>query len=140
MLKIVNNFFYFVDIEGSGSSAGFHQTDRPYYPTSPMEILLTTILCIISVIVLAYAFVVLYKCICSRNYAEWRASWRSEKSEAKEVPLLFEAVPVILDGHQQEVECVATDGFSIASSCLGGQLKVWDSTTGELVAHINRNK
>lgn len=91
-------------------------------------------------IVLAYALVVMYRCICSRNYAEWRASWKSEKSEEKEIPLLFEAVPVILDGHQQEVECIATDGFSIVSSCLGGQLKVWDSTTGVVLAHINRNK
>lgn len=124
-------------MEVSGSN--YHQSDRPFYPTSPMEIFLTTILCVISVLVLAYAFVVLYKCICSRNYAEWRASWTSEKTEEREIPLLLEAVPVVLEGHQQEIECVATDGFSIVSSCLGGQLKVWDSITGELLAHIDRH-
>lgn len=91
----------------------------------------------ISIIVLGYVFVVLYRTICSRNYAEWRASWFSEKSVESEVPVLLEAMPIVLDGHQQEVECLATDGFTVVSSCLGGHLKVWD-TSGGLVAHIDR--
>ncbi|KAJ8958883.1 hypothetical protein NQ318_019651 [Aromia moschata] len=115
------------------------QADQPFYPTSPMEILLTTILCLISVVVLAYAFVVLYRCVCSRNYAEWRASWFSEKAEEPaEDQVLLEAVPVVLEGHQQEIECISTDGANIVSACLGGQMKVWDTNTGELVAQIDR--
>lgn len=104
-----------------------------------MEILLVAILCFISVIVLTYMVVVLYKCICSRNYAEWRASWTKEKTEVTEIPVLLEAVPMVLSGHVQEVECIATDGSSIVSSCLGGQLKIWDSVTGELQSTIDRN-
>lgn len=103
-----------------------------------MEILLTTILCFISIVVLSYAFVVLYRCICSRNYAEWRASWFSDKTEENEVQVLLEAVPMILDGHPQEIECISTDGFTVASSCLGGQIKVWDTATGELIKSIDR--
>lgn len=85
-----------------------------------MEILLTTILCFISALVLAYTVVVLYRCICSRNYAEWRASWFAEKSdESGDDQVLLEALPVVLEGHQQEIECIATDGTNIVSACLG---------------------
>jgi len=50
----------------------------------------------------------------------------------------MEAVPLILDGHPQEVECLATDGSVVVSSCLGGQLRVWDSVSGESLAVVNR--
>lgn len=42
-----------------------------------MEIALSCILVGVSVFVLAYMTMVLYRCICSRNYAEWRSSWAS---------------------------------------------------------------
>lgn len=45
---------------------------------------------------------------------------------------------MVLDGHFQEVECVVTDGSSVVSSCLGGQLKVWDAVTGEQLSSIDR--
>ncbi|KAJ8926743.1 hypothetical protein NQ314_020860 [Rhamnusium bicolor] len=127
----------FSDTESAGST--IPQAEQPFYPTSPMEILLTTILCLISVLVLAYTFVVLYRCVCSRNYAEWRASWFNEKTEeSADDQVLLEAIPVALEGHQQEIECIATDGTNIVSACLGGQLKVWDNNTGELLAQIDR--
>lgn len=85
-----------------------------------MEIFLTTILCLISVVVLAYILVVIYRCVCSRNYAEWRASWNSDKiKDEKEEHFLLEAVPVVVEGHQQQIECLATDGKRIISACLG---------------------
>lgn len=128
----------FRDMDSSNNA--IPESERPFYPTSPMEILLTTILCIISVIVLAYILVVLYRTICSRNYAEWRASWfsgeRNEVESSDEV--LLEAVPIVLEGHQQEIECIASDGVSLVSACLGGQLKIWDNTTGQLLSCIDR--
>ncbi|CAG9814063.1 unnamed protein product [Phaedon cochleariae] len=130
-----------IDFSDSESAMGttVPQSEQPFYPTSPMEILLTTILCVISVVVLAYALVVLYRCVCSRNYAEWRASWSNERAEeSQDEQVLLEAVPVMLEGHQQEIECVTADGANIVSACLGGQLKVWDSNTGELISHIDR--
>ncbi|CAG9769082.1 unnamed protein product [Ceutorhynchus assimilis] len=115
------------------------QIEQPFYPRSPMEIMLLSILILISVIVMAYGFVVLYKCVCSRNYAEWRASWYPEKNEDPiEDQYMLEAVPVVLDGHSQEVECIATDGVHLASVCLGGRLKIWDNSTGELMTVIDR--
>ena len=40
----------------------------------------------------------------------------------------------------QEVECVVTDGPLVVSSCLGGVVRVWDSTSGENLTCINRKK
>ncbi|CAG9781801.1 unnamed protein product [Diatraea saccharalis] len=118
--------------------------ELPIYPTTPMEILLLAILCTISVAVIAYMMVVLYRCICSRHYAEWRASW-NEDDEYKRiiakqpaVQLVMEAVPVVVAGHVQEVECLVTDGEKIVSSCLQGTIKVWDSQNGEILTNIDR--
>ncbi|XP_015600062.1 sterol regulatory element-binding protein cleavage-activating protein isoform X2 [Cephus cinctus] len=117
---------------------GFN-TDAPFVPSSPMEIFFAALLCLVSVIVVAYTMVVLYRCICSRNYAEWRASWyQQEKSQDSVTQLVMEAVPLVLEGHTQEVECIATDGNTIASTCLAGHIRVWDSTSGEQLAHIDR--
>lgn len=132
---------YLSDLGGEDLKS-FQKSDRPIYPSTPMEIILTTILCLISVVVLAYIFVMLYKCICSRNYAEWRASWFDKKADDGNdtIPVLLEVMPMPIKGHDQEVECMASDGFAVASSCLNGQLKVWDVATGELLAVMDRVK
>lgn len=102
-------------------SRGFN-TDAPFVPSSPMEIFLTAVLCLISVVVVIYTMVVLYRCICSRNYAEWRASWHQQEKSQNSVPqFVFEALPLVLEGHTQEVECIVSDGNTIASSCLAGE-------------------
>jgi WD40 repeat protein len=121
---------------------GFN-TDTPFIPSSPMEIFLAAVLCLISVIVVVYTMVVLYRCICSRNYAEWRASWSSSQeknSHDSTTQLVLEAVPLVLEGHMQEVECITTDGNTVASSCLMGHIRVWDSLSGEQLAHIDRKR
>lgn len=125
----------------SRSEGRVFNTDTPFVPSSPMEIFLAAVLCLISVIVVAYTMVVLYRCICSRNYAEWRASWnKQEKTHDSVTQLVLEAVPLVLEGHIQEVECIATDGNTIASTCLAGHIRVWDSTSGEELAHIDRRQ
>ncbi|XP_043261017.1 sterol regulatory element-binding protein cleavage-activating protein [Colletes gigas] len=122
--------------EGRGFNA-----DAPFIPSSPMEIFLAAVLCLISVIVVAYTMVVLYRCICSRNYAEWRASWyQPEKAHDSTTHLVLEALPLVLEGHTQEVECIATDSNTIASTCLAGHIRVWDVTSGEQLAHIDRKQ
>ncbi|KAL0902641.1 hypothetical protein ABMA27_000465 [Loxostege sticticalis] len=119
-------------------------SDLPIYPTTPMEILLLAILCTISVAVIAYMMVVLYRCVCSRHYAEWRASWNEDDENRKilakqpAVQLVMEAVPLVVEGHVQEVECLVTDGERVVSSCLQGHIKVWDSQNGELATNIDR--
>lgn len=51
----------------------------------------------------------------------------------------MEAVPIVVKGHTQEIECLATNGDSVVSSCLQGQLKMWNPSSGELIANIDRH-
>jgi len=52
----------------------------------------------------------------------------------------MEALPIAIVGHTHLVECMSTDGNVIASSCLGGQVKIWDSISGEEIVEINRQR
>uniref|UniRef100_A0A336MGS4 Sterol regulatory element-binding protein cleavage-activating protein n=1 Tax=Culicoides sonorensis TaxID=179676 RepID=A0A336MGS4_CULSO len=111
----------------------------PLYPKTPMEIVLTTILVIVSIIVFSYSLIVIYRCVCTRNYAEWRSSWNeSEMPPEQSQDHILDAVPVQVNGHQSQIECVVTDGQLIGSSCLQGQLKIWDANNGELITQIDR--
>lgn len=118
--------------------------DLPLYPKTPMEIVLLAILCAVSVFVITYTMIVMYRCICSRNYAEWRSS-RWDDSEIMETMArsaneqqVLEAFPITVKGHKHNIECVVSDGNLIATSCLQNIIKIWSSTNGELVAEINR--
>lgn len=63
-----------VGITSAGGSV-----EVPFIPSSPMELFFTAVLCVVSIVVLAYTMVMLYRCVCSRNYAEWRASWACDR-------------------------------------------------------------
>ncbi|ODM95859.1 Sterol regulatory element-binding protein cleavage-activating protein [Orchesella cincta] len=118
-------------------------SDDPYVPSSPIELALTMLLAIPSVVFIAYLFVVLYKCVCSRNYAEWRESWMKGSPDSNQdhyTQVVFEALPLKLDGHRQEVECIGSDGNVIASVCLAGNLKIWNSSSGENITTVNRSR
>lgn len=112
----------------------------PLYPKSPMEILLAAVLCAISVFVLTYTMVVFYRCVCTKNYAEWRSSWQDTDSILLPRQRILEGVPIQVRGHTHRIECMVTDGTVVASSCLEGQVKMWDTINGELIATIDRNK
>lgn len=56
------------------------KSSEPFIPTSPSELILTAVLCLISILVLVYTLIMLYRCVCSRNYAEWRAGWSHDVS------------------------------------------------------------
>lgn len=125
---------------------------RAYYmPSTTAERVLAVILAIPSVVFLVYVLMVLYHLICSKNYAEWRSSWSSEgdSSQASDVgrsgndiftQFVVEALPVVLEGHPQEVECLATDGTFVVSTCLAGEIRVWDSMSGECLNVIDRKR
>nr|CAG4640765.1 EOG090X0439 [Eulimnadia texana] len=85
--------------------------------------------------------VVLYRCICSRHYAEWRSNWWSSGGVTPQEyysQVIAESMPLVLDGHRSPVECVATDGHVVSSVCLSGQLRVWDVQTGECISYVDR--
>ena len=83
-----------------------------------------------------YLMFVLYRCVCSRNYAEWRSSWGAAGrscSDGHQQDVVLEALPLRLAGHAQQVECLETDGRLVVSCCLAGQVRVWDALTGDCV-------
>lgn len=133
-------------------------SEIPLFPKSPMEIFFVITLCCISVLVLCYTMVVFYRCICTRNYAEWRSSWyesqrnpsyiqnnsanNNNQSNVNNISNneehVLEGIPSQIIGHKHRIECLATDGYHIISCCLKGQIKVWDARTGDNVTIINR--
>ncbi|XP_052246747.1 sterol regulatory element-binding protein cleavage-activating protein-like [Dreissena polymorpha] len=117
------------------------QLKHLYYPKSRLEFIVTVSLGFLSVICMTYFIMVLYRCMCSRKYSKWRASWNKVPKNTKGnsyFKQMKQAVPIILKGHLQEIECLTCDGSVIISSCLGGQLKVWDSITGECLHTMQR--
>lgn len=90
----------------------------------------------------------LYKCVCSRQYAEWRTSWtrpssRSDGASNGEHPenLITEAMPWKFNAHVEEIEFICTNGTDpIVASCdFGGDVRVWDILSGESYTFINRS-
>ncbi|XP_070211949.1 sterol regulatory element-binding protein cleavage-activating protein-like isoform X2 [Littorina saxatilis] len=117
---------------------------KAFYPKSQREFFITVCLCFLSVIVVSYFMVALYKCMCSRNYSRWRHSWarhyrQRQRNKGAYYKQIKESVPILLRGHSQEVECVAVDGQFVVSCCYGGQLRMWDSNTGECISTMQRH-
>ena len=55
----------------------------PFVPTSPGELFLAFIFATPSLLFIMYLFVMLYRCVCSKNYAEWRTSWTPDNSQKR---------------------------------------------------------
>ncbi|XP_055959285.1 sterol regulatory element-binding protein cleavage-activating protein [Patella vulgata] len=111
-----------------------------FIPKSEKEYIITVCFGILSVIVITYFMVVMYKCMCSRNYAKWRSSWAKVRRHHRKGVNRFikESIPLVLRGHNQDIECITTDGQLVISACLGGELRVWDSNSGECISTLNR--
>jgi len=84
-------------------------------PRTTMELVLTILLAIASVILAMNAVLTMYKCMCSRNYARWRSSWQRKRHVRRrhrggEVTGYYtefrETLPLVLSGHKQvNVKC-----------------------------------
>ena len=73
--------------------------------------------------------------------SEWRSSWGNPDFKTLNdayTQIVRESVPIELDGHKHQVECLSCDGNIIVSLCLGGSLNVWDSYTGEQISETSR--
>ena len=113
----------------------------PFVPTSPSELFLAFALCFPTMLFILYLVLVLYRCVCSRNYAEWRSSWGNPDFKTINdaySQIVRESVPIELDGHKHQIECLSCDGNIIVSICLGGSINVWDSYTGEQISETSR--
>jgi len=77
---------------------------RQFYPKSRFEFIVTVSLGFLSVICITYFIMVLYRCMCSKKYSKWRASWnRVPKNKGKHMyyKQIKEALPIVLRGHLQ---------------------------------------
>jgi len=80
-------------------------------PRSNMELVLTILLAIASVILAINGLLTIYKCMCSRNYARWRSSWQRRRHVHRRYhgdasgyyTELRETVPLVLSAHRQVV-------------------------------------
>ena len=61
--------------DSDNSEDSFSPELSPFVPASPGELFLAFIFILPSVTFILYLLVVFYRCVCSRNYAEWRTSW-----------------------------------------------------------------
>ncbi|TRY79121.1 hypothetical protein TCAL_05977 [Tigriopus californicus] len=117
----------------------------PFVPTSPGELFLAFVFAFPSMLFLVYVMIVFYRCVCSRNYAEWRSSWEGGQSAKQNhdiyTQVVQESVPIVLEGHKYDVEGLVTDavGNLMVSLCLEGTIRTWDSYTGEKLAEIDRH-
>lgn len=77
---------------------------KQYYPKSRSEFVLTVSLTFLSVICVTYFIMVMYRCMCSKKYSKWRASWNKIPKNSKGntyYKQMKEAVPIVLRGHLQ---------------------------------------
>ena len=69
-----------LDDHSSAGEAGFSELS-PFVPSTPAEVFLAIVFACPSILFLLYLMIVFYRCICSRNYAEWRTSWQGQQSK-----------------------------------------------------------
>lgn len=109
---------------------------------------------ILMIAVIFYIILTLYRCCCSRNYAEWRSAWsvwikstlsRKRIKERKRRSLsdtLFDAAPIRLSGDdEEEIEQITStlDSPFVASHSMTGDVIIWDVLSGECHTRIRRN-
>jgi hypothetical protein len=120
------------------------------YPWSSGEIFITIGLSVPSIIFMIYVFVLMYRCMCTRNYAEWRASWshtlrltkgQSNKRGTNYEYFNFETNPIRLQSHEQELIHLASNSDTpfVVSSCMEGDIRVWDVLSGECHIYVKRS-
>ncbi|XP_071803083.1 sterol regulatory element-binding protein cleavage-activating protein-like isoform X2 [Asterias amurensis] len=112
----------------------------PLFRASKFDYYMTMTLGIMSGASLVILIILLFKCAVLVRLR--RARYKKGKHEdiLKRVVMKksCELVPWVLMGHQQEIECLASEGSWIASCCLGGEIRIWDGTSGECTICIDR--
>jgi hypothetical protein len=76
------------------------------YPRTTLELVATVMFVIANVMIATFGFIWLYKCVCTRRYHKWRATWsrpRKNKKEAQYYKKIRESLPIVLRGHRQVI-------------------------------------
>ncbi|KAG1682612.1 Sterol regulatory element-binding protein cleavage-activating protein [Nymphon striatum] len=125
----------------NGEEVWYAANNTSFHEKKQLDTLLLAVISIPSIMLLVHIMIVLYRCICTRNYAEWRSSWHPAHfyGDQYSQTVHVETLPKTLRGHRQEVECIAVTGSQVVSSCLAGEIFVWDISTGECLTIIKRH-
>uniref|UniRef100_A0A8C9T4V3 Sterol regulatory element-binding protein cleavage-activating protein n=1 Tax=Scleropages formosus TaxID=113540 RepID=A0A8C9T4V3_SCLFO len=84
----------------------------------------------------------LYRLLCPRNYGQNGVQHGRRRrgdlpcDDYGYSPPVSEISPLLLRGHNMDIECLASDGMLLASCCLAGQIRVWDAQTGDCLTVI----
>ncbi|XP_059830317.1 sterol regulatory element-binding protein cleavage-activating protein [Hypanus sabinus] len=88
----------------------------------------------------------LYKVFCPKTYGQGGLSHGRRRrgdlpcDDYGYSPPISETLPLILKGHLMDIECLASDGMLLVSSCLSGQIRVWDAQTGDCLTIISNSR
>uniref|UniRef100_H2Z5K6 Sterol regulatory element-binding protein cleavage-activating protein n=1 Tax=Ciona savignyi TaxID=51511 RepID=H2Z5K6_CIOSA len=103
-----------------------------------LDYYLTLLLGAISGMLMVFILHIMYRCVCSRNYANWRKPRRNKQTVSNYVSSVGESMPIVLSGHTQLVECVHTEAAAVISSDISSEIRVWDSHSGDCTCTIQR--
>uniref|UniRef100_H2Z5K8 Sterol regulatory element-binding protein cleavage-activating protein n=1 Tax=Ciona savignyi TaxID=51511 RepID=H2Z5K8_CIOSA len=108
------------------------------YQMTGLDYYLTLLLGAISGMLMVFILHIMYRCVCSRNYANWRKPRRNKQTVSNYVSSVGESMPIVLSGHTQLVECVHTEAAAVISSDISSEIRVWDSHSGDCTCTIQR--
>ncbi|XP_022079877.1 sterol regulatory element-binding protein cleavage-activating protein-like [Acanthaster planci] len=113
----------------------------PLYQASPLDYYMTMTLGILSGASSVILVILLFKCAVLVRLRRARYKRGKHEDILKRVVMKksCESVPWVLMGHQQEIECLSSEGAWIASCCLGGEIRIWDGSSGECTICIDRH-
>ena len=110
---------------------------------SKRSIVLISLLLLLFTCILVYLLVSLYRCLCTREYADWRSSWfEKSRSDGKNLEdLVTETLPIKFLAHNQEIEylCANTSDGIVVTSDLLGNVKVWNILSCDCKHFIQRS-
>nr|XP_026695217.1 sterol regulatory element-binding protein cleavage-activating protein isoform X1 [Ciona intestinalis] len=108
------------------------------YQMTGLDYYLTLLLGAISGMFMVFILHIMYRCVCSRNYANWRKPRRNRQTVGSYISSVGDSMPIVLAGHSQLIECVRAEGTNVISSDISSELKVWDSHSGDCTCTIQR--
>ncbi|XP_071946815.1 sterol regulatory element-binding protein cleavage-activating protein-like [Antedon mediterranea] len=87
---------------------------------------------------LVILILLLCKCVSLKRLRRQRYKKCHHDDIIRSVQNANESVPLVLQGHKQDVECIVSEAGWIFSSCLSGEIRRWDPATGDCMLVIER--
>ena len=106
----------------------FHLPENYFMQPTGLHYYITLIIGAVSGILIVFLLNVMYHCICSRRYATPTAPPTDPG----------ECIRIQLKGHSYNIDSVHVEGVTVTSSDISGQLRTWDTHSGDCTSVIKR--